>query len=336
MEDVSVVADARRAAEQLPVPPARPDVVGAHREHEDDDKAAAAPPVLELLLYHEEERAAARASGDVRLANRALVDVVRDLDVLLDSTEEHLRQTGDRRSRQRVRDAVPRLVAISAVAVMPLAVVAGFLDLPPDRVDAVVASLARHGDLDPAGRRRALQQVQWLRNSLRQVEVTEDHSLLDRVLAFVSKFALLGFVALASAAAGAFSVGESVVKEVVKTAVIALVAAALQASADHVRARRDGQTRRAAAQAAHAALLADLAVADSLWAEPAYEGEHAVTRVRLAVRACAARITSVPLDWPDKWQYWDLLDDVAAALDRATPAELRSQVRRLRAFGPPA
>ncbi|NKE60578.1 hypothetical protein FXN61_28840 [Lentzea sp. PSKA42] len=275
-DDISIVSDARRAAERLP--PARPDdEVVAQPQRQDDEAAATAPPVLELLLYHEEERAAARASGDVRLANSALVDVVRDLDVLLDSTESYLSQADGARSRQLVRDAVPHLVAISAVAAMPLTEVAEFLDLPPDRVETVLHALARHGDVDPDERQHALEQLQWLRGQLRQVEITNDHSLLDRVLAFVSKFVLLGFITLTSAAAGAFTVGESVVKEVIKTAVIALVAAALQMSADHVRIQRDKSTQRSLAREAHAALLSDLSIAGILWEEPAYEGEHAIT-----------------------------------------------------------
>ncbi|WP_158852934.1 hypothetical protein [Saccharothrix deserti] len=142
-EDTSLVAQARQAAEQLPTPP-KDDTVVSRPQRQEEQTAAAAPPVLELLLYHEEERAA-RASGDLRLASSALVGVVRDLDVLPDSAEDYLRQTGRGRSRQRVREAMPHLVAISAIAALPLAEVGEFLDLPPDRVDAVLASLARHG-----------------------------------------------------------------------------------------------------------------------------------------------------------------------------------------------
>lgn len=333
--DQSLVAKARLEAGRLPAPPPLPDHVTHQQVRQDQQVAAASPPVLELLAYHEEERAAARAAGNVKLADRALIEVVHDLDVLLDSTEGYLSQKPARRARQRVRDAVPHLVAIDAVSAMPLREVAGFLGLPPDRVDAVIASLARHGGIDDADRKRALEQIRWLRDQLQQVEITRDHSLLDRVLRFVSRFVILGFITLTAAAAGAFSVSESVVKEVVKTAVIMLVGAALQLGADQVRVRRDQQDERDAAREAHAALLSDLAGASTLWQEPAFEGDHAVTRLRLATRMCAARVASIPLEWQDKWQYWDLLDEIAAALATDTPHVLAILMRQLKALTPP-
>ncbi|MEU7478219.1 hypothetical protein AB0A63_19700 [Lentzea sp. NPDC042327] len=334
-EDTSVVAQARQAAEQLPAPPAD-DRVAARPLRQKEEPAAAAPPVLELLLHHEEERAAARASGDLRLAATALVGVVQDLDVLLDSVEDHLRQTSRRRSRQRVREAMPHLVAISAISALPWAEVGEFLDLPPDRVAAVLDSLARHGGISPAQRQRALEQIRWLRGQLRQVVATRDHSLLDRLLAFVSKFVLLGFVVLASAASGAFAVSESVLKEVVKTGVVALVAAALQMSVDHVLGKRTRQGRHSAARDEHAALVSELSAAESLWEAPAYDGEHAVVRTRVAVRMCAVRVASIPLEWREKWRYWDLLDELTAALAEDTPDRLRVGLRRITALSPPA
>ncbi|HEX6341972.1 hypothetical protein [Umezawaea sp.] len=333
--DSSLVDRARKAAEQLPAPRPEDDTVVAERRRH-DEKTSAAPPVLELLLYHEEERAAARAAGDQRLAAKALVGVVGDLDVLLDGAEEHLRRSGRGRSRQRVRDAVPRLVAISAISALPFEAVGEFLGLPPDRVSAVVDALAGHGGLTPAQRLRALEQITWLRQRLRQVLATEDQSLLDRLVAFVSRFVLLGAVALASAASGAFAVGESALKEAVKTGVVVLVAAALQVGADHVLAGRTGSGKRAAAGEAHAALLAELSTASRLWEPPAYDGEAVVVRTRLAVRACAVRVASIPLEWPDKWFYWDLLDDLAAALEEDAPDGLLVVARRITALSPPA
>ncbi|MET9224590.1 hypothetical protein [Lentzea sp. NPDC003310] len=332
--DSSSVAEARAAAEQL-TPPPEADVVVTPAQRREENLAAGAPPVLELLLYHEEERAAARASGDVRLAASALAGVVRDLDELLDSAESHLRQTGRRRSRQLVKEAMPDLVAISAIAALPLAEIGEFLDLPPDRVDAVLASLKRHGGITTAQRHQALQQVTWLRGQLRQVEAAQDHSLLDRLLAFVSKFVLLATVALASAAAGAFAVGESALKEVVKTAVIALVAAALQMGADRLVAGRTEQSQRDTAQRAHDALLSELSAASALWQPPAYDGEHVVIRTRLAVRVCAVRVASIPLEWRDKWRYWDLLDDLGATLGEKEDDGFQVQLRRLAALRPP-
>ncbi|GAA2693154.1 MULTISPECIES: hypothetical protein [Actinosynnema] len=334
-DETAVVAQARQSAEQLAAHHEDDGAVVARPQRQQEQTSAAVPPVLELLLYHEEGRAAARARGDVQLASSALVEVVRDLDVLLDSAEDYVRRTGRGRSRRRVREAMPHLVAVSAITALPWAEVGEFLDLPPERVEGVLASLARHGSIDPPQRQRALEQITWLREQLRQVVVTKDHSLLDRLLALLSRFVLLGVVALASAASGAFAVGESVLKEVVKTGVVALVAAALQVGADHVRARGTERGRRDTAREAHTALLAELPAASGLWEVPAYEGEHTVIRTRLAVRMCAVRVASIPLDWQDKWPYWDLLDDLTAALSESTPDRFRVQLRRLTALTPP-
>ncbi|MFT7839218.1 hypothetical protein Q5530_24000 [Saccharothrix sp. BKS2] len=301
-------------------------------EQDGDQTSAAAPPVLDLLLHHEEERASARAAGNSALADSALVNVVRDLDTLLDSTENHLRRAGRGLSRAQVRRVAPQLAAMSA---LPLDDVAEFFGLPPHRVQDVLADLAQRGSLDPDVRARGLLQVQVLRDALHQVVVTRDHSLLDRLLAFVSRFVLLGVVALASAASGALAVDESVVKEVVKTAVVALVAAALQLGAEQVRSRRAEDARRVTARDAHEALLTELAIAGTLWQPPAYEGEHGVLRIRLAVRACVVRVATIPLDWPEKWVYWDVLDDVNAALHAPSPDGLALQLRRLTALPPP-
>lgn len=334
--DDSLVAEAREAAEQLIASREDDDdTVITHPQRKEEKLAAAAPPVLELLLYHEEERAAARASGNAQLASNALVGVVRDLNVLLDSAESYLRQTGRRRSRQLVREAMPNLVAISAIAALPLTEIGEFLDLPPDRVKSVLASLNRHGGITAAQRHQALQQIRWLRGQLEQVHAAQDHSLLDRLLAFVSKFVLLGTVVLASAASGAFAVGESVIKEVIKTAVVALVAATLQMGTDRLLAERTGQSKRDTAQRAHDELLSELSAADALWKQPAYDGEHAVIRTRLAVRMCAVRVASIPLEWPEKWQYWDLLDDLTSSLGEQKPDGFQVQLRRIAALRPP-
>jgi hypothetical protein len=327
-----IITAARLAAEELPVPGLLP-AVPVVPEQNGDRTSTAAPPVLELLLYHEEERAAARAAGNSTLADSALFNVVRDLDTLLDATEEHLRRAARGLSRAQVRRVMPHLAAMSA---LPLDDVAEFLGLPSQRVQDVLVELARQGRVDPDVRAQALLQVQALREKLHQVIVAKDHSLLDRVLAFASRFVLLGVVALASAASGALAVDESVVKEVVKTAVVALVAAALQLGVEHVRSHRAEEARRATARDAHHALLTDLATAGTLWQPPVYEAEHGVLRIRLAVRACVVRVATIPLGWSDKWTYWDILDDVNAALHAPDPGGLASQVRRLSALAPPA
>ncbi|WP_116040810.1 hypothetical protein [Amycolatopsis palatopharyngis] len=334
----SVVAQARQSADQLSAGTRPPDreAVSHRPAREEERRTFREPPVLDRLLEHEGIRSAAHAAGDLRLADRALVDVVGDLDELLDSAATHLRGTGRGRSRQHVQEALPHLVAMSGVAALPLADVAEFLGLPREQVDEVLRTLARNGGISPAERHQALRNVEWLREQLRQVEVTKNHSLLERVLEFVSKFVLLWVVTIASAASGAFAVEEPVVKEVIKTAVVGLVAAALQLAANHALGERAKRDRATVAGNAHAALLADLPQAHALWDAPAYDGEHVVLRTRIGIRCCVARVASIPLDWPDKRRYWDLLDAVNAALNEESPADLARLLRTLAALRPPA
>ncbi|MGH3769618.1 MAG: hypothetical protein ACRDTX_31480 [Pseudonocardiaceae bacterium] len=337
-DEISVVAQARQLAEQLSAQPPRKDteIVNPRPARHEEPSAAIGPPVLDRLLKHEQTRSAARAAGDTQLADRALAQVVGELDELLDSAASYLRQTGRGRSRQRVQEALPQLVAMSGVAALPLGEVAEFLNLPRVQVEHVLSTLARSGGISPAERHQALQQVEWLRGQLQQVGATKNHSLLDRLLEFIAKFAVLGVIALASAASGAFAVGDSVLKEVIKTAVVALVAAALQLAVNHALDQRTKRDPCAVACTAHAALLADLPQAHALWGKPVYEGEHVVIRIRLAIRCCAARIASIPLDWPDKRRYWDLLDAITNALNEDSPAELDSLLRKITALSPPA
>ncbi|MER7113467.1 hypothetical protein ACWGPQ_04160 [Saccharomonospora azurea] len=337
-DETSAVSQARQASEELFGAPPRENTgsVGSRPARPVETKTTAGPPVLDRLLRHEEARAAARAADDLRLADRALGEVVQDLDELLNYAATHLHQAGRGRSRQRVQEAVPQLAAMAGVAALPLGEVAEFLDLPRARVDEVLGTLARYGGITPAERHEALQQVEWLREQLGHVAATKNHSLLDRILAFVSKFAVFAVVTLTSAAAGAFAVGESALTEVVKAGVVALVAAALQLAAVHALdqpGRRDPHT---AAREAHTALLADLAEAHVLWEEPAYDAEHAVVRIRLGVRCCAARITSLVLAWQDKQRYWELLDQLTEALAVDSRTEVTVLTRRIAALSPPA
>ncbi|WP_236794522.1 hypothetical protein [Amycolatopsis sp. GM8] len=330
----NLVAQARQAADELAAKQDVPDTatVSSYPARSEEHVAAAGPPVLDRLREHEDARTAARTAGDTELADRALRQVVGDLDELLDTAADHLRQSGKGLSRQRVRTAAPQLLAMSGVAALPLGEVAGFLDLPREQVEDVLAALRRHGGITPADRHQALQQVEWLRGQLRQVELTRDQSLLDRLLAFVSKFTVLVVVAVASAAAGAVAAGESVLKEIIKAGVVMLVAAALQGAADRVREGRPGTD----AREAHAALLADLPQAHALWERPSYQGEHTVLRIRLGIRCCAARIATISLEWQDKQAYWALLDATVEALRADSPAELAPLPSRLSALRPPA
>jgi hypothetical protein len=132
------------------------------------------------------------------------------------------------------------------------------------------------------------------------------------------------------------AVGDSVIKEVVKAALIALIALTLQGGIDRVRDRHSSRNPYAVARTAHAALLAELETAKELREEPAYYGEHLVTRIRLVIRCCAARIASISVAWKDAQQYWALLDEVEAAIDKLSPPMLAVVRRKLQILAPPS
>ncbi|SFB40224.1 hypothetical protein SAMN05216266_11057 [Amycolatopsis marina] len=339
-EETSVVARARQEAERLDARPAKPPekpvagVVGDRRVRPEEMTSPAGPPALDHLLEHEETRAAARAVGDTRLAGRALREVVGDLDNLLTNAEAQLRLSARGRSRQTVKEAMPQLVAMSSLAALPLDEVADILDLPSENVDTVVASLVRHGGLSPGERHAALKGVEQLRTQLWQAEAAQDHGLLDRLLRFIVKIAVLVGVAVGAAPVAALAVGEPVIKEVVKAGIVALVAMTLQRTADAVRDRRPDPY--VAARAEHAALLEELAAARCLDDQPAYEGEHTVVGIRLAVRCGTARIASITIDWKEKQQYWAVLDEITDAVGQHAPPALARLQRTLRALTPPS
>lgn len=157
----------------------------------------------------------------------------------------------------------------------------------------------------------------------------------DRLLTFITKLVLLVAIAVAAAPLGAIAVGDPVIKEFIKAAVVALTAVALQYGVDQVRDRRRGNDPYAIAGAAHHELLNELAGSAALDETPSYEGEHSVIRIRLMVRCCAARVAAISLAWDAKPQYWELVDEVEAAnLDRS-PARLAAVRRKLDILSPP-
>ncbi|QNE21195.1 hypothetical protein F1D05_28905 [Kribbella qitaiheensis] len=304
----------------------------------DDDAQAisAGPPGQQTLMQHERARLAALDAGDKKLADNALREVIGDLDALLASAAAKLRApAGSRRTKKQVRKVVPQLVAIDELGYLPLADVAELLHLTRADVDGVLASLAARGELGSADREQALAQIQQVRTKLQEIEVSRDHSQLDGLVGFILKIALLVTIAVASTPLGALAVGDPMVAEAIKTGIIALVAVALQQAVDGARAWQETHDQYAVAQQAREELLAELQLAKNLTKDPAYENEHLVLRFRLEIRCASARVSSVPLDWPDKEQYLLVLDQVTSALDNGTPKSLILIRRKLEATPTP-
>ncbi|GAA4550961.1 hypothetical protein [Amycolatopsis samaneae] len=336
-EKTSAVEQARQQAERLfgqhGKPPRESEAGSSRLPRPEDTVSSEGLPPLDRLFEHEQARAAARAARDSRLASRALREVAVDLNNLLDLSEEQLRLSARGRARQTVKEAMPQLVARSSLAALPFGEVADLLGLPPGKADEVVDALTRRGGLSPGERYDALKGIEWLREQLRQAKVTEDQSLLDRLVRFIVKIAVLVGVAVGAASLGAFAVEDWAVKGVVKAGIIALVAVALQRVADGVRDR--GRGPYAAARAAHDALLDELTAAQALSGPPAYAGEPVVVRVRLAVRIGSARIASLSLDWQEKQQYWAILGEAEEAVGSDRLDALARTLRTLRALTPP-
>jgi hypothetical protein len=329
----SVVEQARREAERLAAQqaPPPPSAASSRPARPEEQSSAAGPPLLHDLIDQEQVRVGALAANDAVLADRALGAVVRDLDALLDAAAQHLRTQNDRSAQ--IREGLPQV--LGGLTAVPLVEVADLLDLPPTSVETVWTLLAEHGGITRAERTATLAGISDLRGRLQQAEMTRDHSLLDRLFGFVVKIAVLVGVAVAAAPLGALAVGESVVKEVVKAAVIGLVAVALQQATETVRDWRLARNPYTVAQAAHLALIDELATARGLRQRQAYEGEHTVLRVRLEIRSCVARVAAIPLEWVDKQRYWSILDGITAVLDHGKPDELGPLRRQLIALNPP-
>lgn len=297
--------------------------------------ASAGPPALRRLVRNEQRRTAARNGNRPQMADAALRDVIGDLDVLLATAETHVRTAGDRRSRRQLKKVVPELVTLAELDALPFDEVADFLGIPAAEADGLFAELVQRGGFSRADREKVLQQLRQLRKQLHQVEITRDHSLLDRLLGFIIRIALLVGIAVASTPLGALAVGDPVVSEAIKTGVIALVALALQQTVDAIRTWQTEQDPYVVARKAHTALLTEILAAEALTKTPAYQGEHAVLRFRLEVRCARARVASLPLEWSEKTQYWLELDHLILALDRGSLTTLPPLHRRLEALTPP-
>ncbi|MEU0092326.1 hypothetical protein [Kribbella sp. NPDC006257] len=274
-------------------------------ELDEETPGSAGPTALQRLLMHEKTRLAALGAGDKRVADEVVPEVISDLEMLLSSAASVVRASdGGRRTRKQVKKAAPRLAALDD---LPLPDVAEFLGLKRSEVDGVLTSLVVDRD-------QVLVHLEQLKLKVRELKTSRDHSMLSGLVGFVVKVFLLIAIPL--------DTEDPVLAETIRTAILALVAIALRQAVETVRDWFAEREPLAVAERAREDLLAELTLAKSLTKAPAHEGEHTVLRFRLHVRCAAARITSIPLDWPEKPQYWQLLDQIALALDHDAPKTL--------------
>ncbi|TCC17469.1 hypothetical protein [Kribbella speibonae] len=138
------------------------------------------PESLRAAIEAEHARVAALDSNRRRTADKAVPELVRCLDALLDEIAA------------RLQSDKPRLFGRSTPAAEPSAEVAELLGIPADELD------------QPSGRgehRTALRTIKLLRGQLKDLETTPDHSRLTRLATFTIRLALVVEAAPESATA---------------------------------------------------------------------------------------------------------------------------------------
>jgi hypothetical protein len=293
------------------------------------------PPIEHLARVNEERMAALRAQ-DEQLARASLREVVTDLTFLLDSATRHVWQSGGKHTSKQVKEIITRDIAASVAAELPLLEVADLLDLPREQVAAALQSLCAQGAMDAASRDVALEQIRLLRAQLQLVVATEDHSLLDRLVAFIVKITHALAVAAAAATAGTLVVGGTPVSAVVvKALIIALVTKALQEAGKVIQDKRSTGNPYPAVREALADLTAELASFTITPAtEPAYTHERPVLQIRLLVKTFKTQQALISTEWDGKVLCWEVLAELAHDIGRlsdSNASELGQVLRKLRA-----
>ncbi len=128
------------------------------------------PESLRAAIEAEHARVAALDSNRRRTADKAVSELVRCLDTLLDEIADRLQ--ADK----------PRLFGKSTPATEPSEEVAELLGIPSDELD------------QPSGRgehRTALRTIKQLRGQLKDLETTPDHSRLTRLVTFIVRLAVV-------------------------------------------------------------------------------------------------------------------------------------------------
>ncbi|MEV5968311.1 hypothetical protein AB0L70_41480 [Kribbella sp. NPDC051952] len=247
------------------------------------------PEELRQVVEDEFRRTSAFATYRWKMADDALVAVVRRLDDLLDLIEEQLEEaTASRKSAPGTSD-------------LPFDEVADLLGIPADEVDQAIVD-GRPVRKPRADRKTALRAIKQLRVQLEQIETTMDHSRLSRVSSSIVRPALVLRTAVELA-------DDDALAAEVQPGVAALVAYALERSnAGLPDAWHDRKPATNAADS-HRALLDALAAEDP-------------TAFELLVRSARAWVACFDQERPaaDKVTYWQALEELPDAI-RANSAE---------------
>ncbi|HEY3557054.1 MAG TPA: hypothetical protein VGL05_06315 [Kribbella sp.] len=302
-----------------------------------DEQLAATswPPVLRNVVADDDRRTQALADGRLNTANAALHDVVRGLDDLLTLAASRIKAEPVKRARPARRDNA----AVSAgaqLADLPLREVGALLHIPADDVDTVLAAVRQPSFDGRKARREALRSIKQLRRQLQEVDVTKNHSRLNRLRDFIVRLVLVLGTTVGSQSVSELVAGDPHVEAFLQVAVGALVSYALKGLVDvSLRARHDRNPTVRSAES-HEALLSALADAAALTKPEAYANEHTVLAFRLLVRSAHSWVTCFEVHRPftEKLQYWQALDRIAPTIRSGTLQDFETLHRQLKALTP--
>ncbi len=274
------------------------------------------PAELQEVVESEFQRTSALTGYRWKMADSALVDVVRGLDDLLDVAADRIENTEPQRSRK----ASPPTADVSFDEVAEL------LGIPADELNGAIDGTGRPVRRSRADRRTAQRAIKQLRVQLQQIEVTMDHTRLTPLTGFIVRLVLALGTTADSQSASEPAAGDEHLDTLILPAVGALAAFALERkTAALPDAWREHEPATLAAQT-HKDLLESLSEA-----EPAND---AAATFRLLVRSARAWVACFQLDWPatNKLQYWQALDELSDAIRDDSLQALRD---RLEASAPP-
>jgi hypothetical protein len=283
------------------------------------------PPALQKVVQDDFRRTSALASYRWKTADAALVDIVRGLDDLLDLAADSIRDGEPWRSRRQPRKAAAADAAAKLLTELPFAEVADLLGIPADEIETAIDLAGRPVRRSRADRRTALRAIKQLRIQLQQVEITRDHTRLNRLISFIVRLSLVLATAVGSQSAAALVAGDEHLDAVIQTAVAALAAFALERTTAALRdAWHEHKPETIAAQA-HQDLL-DALAADAT--------EDTVMAFRVLVHSARAWVACFQLDWTfaQKLEYWQALDEIPDAL---SAKDLQALHHRLQELTPP-
>jgi hypothetical protein len=274
------------------------------------------PEELQQVVQNELRRTSAFAGYRWKMADDALVAVVRRLDDLLDLVAEQIEDLEPQKSRKSTPET----------SELPFDEVADLLGIPSDEVSEAIVD-GRPVRRYRADRKTALRAIKQLRVQLEQIETTMDHSRLSRMTSSIVRPALILGTAVGRQSATALADDDTLVPAI-QPPVAALVAFALERSTAPLPDTWHDRKPATNAADSHQALL------DALDARPE---DRAAAAFQLLVRSTRAWTACFLQDRPatDKVNYWQALDELPEAIRTNSAEAYQSLHKTLETLTPP-